>query len=310
MKIHLLRLLIILLVAWPKTLIHAQDPSYTVQDFEGEYGIAFSKTEMVDVDQRVPIESSNPQEILDQLLKIIADYRMDRYTKSAIAGNYFSLKENFEANYVIKDGQFISSGASAEEVSEKIVKADQPTPLPLLETEPLSSESGVGYLVLDKYDLYHIAIEDYEETGQVYLIQFLRKKDQSILNDQIDQPLYNSLLPEGVTFDEYGYQTIPYDQLVNGETIKLTVTGKIIKIIDLESYPDLETYAYKFIIEAGDGNEQYLVKWNTETKLDIHEGDIVYIRGNFTEWETESESKQRYPEITVDPMNGTIEKVD
>ncbi|EHR36208.1 hypothetical protein ACWOB1_06070 [Facklamia languida] len=307
MKKRLLKIITLVLLTWPTALLHAQETSYTIQDFEGEYGLTMITMEMVDADKRIPIDSEDPQAIIDQILRTINDLRLDSVHRSSFVDGYQRLKEDFESSFEVDGGKFIEETTNHGLQKEKIIDANQPTPLPIFETKANSPLYDVGYLVFDKHDLYHIDIADYKEEGQTLYIDVLGKKDHAIINNQIDQPLFAALLPEGIVFDEYGYQDASYDDLLampDWTSLEVTFTGKIVKILELESY------AYEFIVEDNKDSNQYYVKWNSEPNLDIAEGDTVYIRGQYMEMRMDYETNQEYPYIIVTKETDTVEKVD
>ena len=92
MKNHMIRLVLALFILWPSHLIQAAEPSYTIQDLEGEYDYALLASGSLEADQRIPVESKDPQELLDHILKAIYDLKTDPLYSYRIASGLYSLK--------------------------------------------------------------------------------------------------------------------------------------------------------------------------------------------------------------------------
>ena len=311
MKNHIIRLVLALFLLWPSHLIQAEEPSYTIQDLEGEYDYALLASGSLEADQRIPVESKDPQELLDHILKAIYDLKTDPLYSRGLASGLYRLKEDFEASYLVKDKKFIwvSMMEGEDDITQDFIKPDQARTVPLFELKPASGLKDYEYLVLDHQELYYFTLSDYKADGQMIDLKVLGKKDHPILNNQISESLLKPFMTEGYGIDASGYRIIPYSDLLSQEDFEhqdVMVEGEITQMILAEEY------GYEFTIAADNGSEKYSVNWNYEPDLNLAltEGDHVIIRGSYLGVKEEVETGETLPHLLVGSPYQSVEKVE
>ena len=262
----------------PWSIAHAQEGSYTPEDLDGDYGTITYLMGQIVVDEPIPTDSKDMGAILDQIMVEMAQSRIDWIQSLQFQDGINRLKMDFEATKQIKDGVISMLAPGAEHLKQHIV-ADGPSDHPIF---PVKSDymtlDNATYIILDQYDVYLVGVQGTPDSQQTLTIEVLGQKDHVLLNDQIYEPLFTPFLPDDRQVNENGYQTVPYEELLNvpqDQTYNVFVKGRVKEIIAQSDE------SCKFILQSAQDDNLYFIHWYGDQVQPLSVNDHVTVEGGY-----------------------------
>ncbi|EHR36207.1 OB-fold nucleic acid binding domain-containing protein [Facklamia languida] len=287
------------LLLMPLSLVKAQEGQYRPEDFDGDYGIITFLTGQTDEENRIPTDSGDMKAIMDQILVYLANTRVSDVQGLQFQSGISRLKNSFEATTRIEEGVIKSLTPGAESLQDPII-SEGPSPYPIFEVDVEFTTDDYTYIVFDRKEAYLVGISGSPDSSQFLTIEVMGQADHVVLNDQIDQPLYTEFLPDGYVTNENGYQTVPYDELLQmpeNTTVNVFVTGRVKKILSSSANH------YKFVLEDDEEGNLYVIDWTFDQLEDLKVGDQVTVEGAYggpTELGVPYIGSGQYDSVTID----------
>ena len=276
MKKCLLTVFCLFLMPW--SVVQAQEGSYTPEDLNGDYGTITYLMGQIVVDEPIPTDSKDMGAILDQIMVEMAQSRIDWIQSLQFQDGINRLKMDFEATKQIKDGAISMLAPGAEHLKQHIV-SDGPSDHPIF---PVKSDymtlDNATYIILDQYDVYLVGVQGTPDSRQTLTIEVLGQKDHVLLNDQIDEPLFTPFLPDDRQVNDNGYQTVPYEELLNvpqDQTLNVLVKGRVKEIIDQSDE------SCRFILQSDQDDNLYFIYWFGDHLQPLSVDDKVTVEGGY-----------------------------